>query len=232
MAQKIDDEKKQQMQGHRQRLRLRYREDGLNAFREDYEVLELLLQYAVPRRDTKVLAKKLLDHFGSLHEVLDARIEELTAAGVTESTAILLTLIPGIERRYHLSKTRGLTHVRSTADAGQICTAMFRNQLDESVRVLCLDAKGKIVKQAEVAKGDVNAVHFPIRKIVETAVGCKAVSVILTHNHPGGTLSPSREDLDATASVKTALETVGIRLLDHLIVSEGDYCSLRENSYI
>ena len=84
----------------------------------------------------------------------------------------------------------------------------------------------------EVAKGDVNAVHFPVRKIVETAVISKAVSVILTHNHPGGTLSPSREDLDATEAAKTALGTIGVRLLDHLIVSGEDYYSLRENGYL
>ena len=109
---------------------------------------------------------------------------------------------------------------------------MYRNQPDESVRMLCMDAGGKIVKQAEIARGDVNAVHFPIRKIVETAVICKAVSVILTHNHPGGTLSPSREDLDATESARAALETVGVRLLDHLIVTGENYCSLREEGYI
>ena len=232
MGQKINPEKKQQMQGHRERLRLRYLDEGIDAFREDYEVLELLLQYALPRRDTKAVAKKLIEHFGSLHEVLDADRKALTDAGVTDNTAVLLTLIPAIEKRYHLSKTKGLTHVRSTADAGQICTALYRNQRDESVRILCLDAGGRVVKQTELARGDVNAVHFPIRKIVETAVACKAVSVIMTHNHPGGTMTPSREDLDATEAAKAALETVGVRLLDHLIVSEGDYCSLRENGYM
>ena len=109
---------------------------------------------------------------------------------------------------------------------------LFRNQLEESVRMLCLDARGKVVKWSEVAKGDVNAVHFPVRKIVETAVLSKAVSVILTHNHPGGTLSPSREDLDATEAAKAALGTIGVRLLDHLIVSGEDYYSLRENGYL
>ena len=105
---------------------------------------------------------------------------------------------------------------------------MFRNRLEESVWVLCLDAAGKIVKRPEIAKGDVNTVHFPIRKIAEAAIAAKAVSVILSHNHPGGTLSPSREDIEATESAKAALETVGVRLLDHLIVSGDRYCSLRE----
>ena len=236
MAQRsMDPEKRREMQGHRNRVRQRFLENGLDGFREDYEVLELLLQFAIPYQDTKSQAKQLLDRFGSLHEVLDASYEELVAAGIPnikETAATLLTLIPQLEKRYHQSKAKGLTRIGNTRDAGQLCTAMYRNQPDESVRMLCMYAGGKIVKLEEIAKGDVNAVHFPIRKIVETAVTCKAVSVILTHNHPGGTLSPSREDLDATESARAALETVGVRLLDHLIVTGENYCSLREEGYI
>ena len=151
---------------------------------------------------------------------------------VKETAATLITLIKGTENRYHKTKGRERNYIRSTLDAGKTCCSMYRNQADESVRILCLNARGKIVKREEVAKGDVNAVHFPVRKIVETAVLSKAVSVILTHNHPGGTLSPSREDLDATEAAKAALGTIGVRLLDHLIVSGEDYYSLRENGYL
>ena len=229
-----DPAKKEQMKGHRDRLRDRYREEGLDSL-QDYEVLELLLQFAIPYRDTKGEAKQLMDHFGSLPEVLDATYDEIMDANVPrikETAATLITLIKQTENRYHKSKGRELTHIRSTLDAGKVCCSMYRNQPDESVRILCLNARGKIVKREEVAKGDVNAVHFPVRKIVETAVLSKAVSVILTHNHPGGTLSPSREDLDATEAAKAALGTIGVRLLDHLIVSGEDYYSLRENGYL
>ena len=100
------------------------------------------------------------------------------------------------------------------------------------MRILCLNASGKVLKRARIAEGDVNAVHFPIRRLVEEALACKSVSVILTHNHPGGTLAPSQEDLTATEAAGKALETVGIRLLDHLIVSGDNYCSLREEGYL
>ena len=229
-----DPEKKAQMKDHRKRLRDRYLEHGMDSL-QDYEVLELLLQFATPQRDTKEMAKQLIAHFGSLPEVLDASYDEIIGADiprVRDTAATLLTLVKGIENRYHKEKGRELTYIRSTLDAGKACCAMYRNQADESVRILCLNARGKIVKREEVAKGDVNAVHFPVRKIVETAVIRKAVSVILTHNHPGGTLSPSREDLDATEAAKTALGTIGVRLLDHLIVSGEDYYSLRENGYL
>ena len=229
-----DPAKKEQMKGHRDRLRNRYLEDGLDSL-QDYEVLELLLQFAIPQRDTKSEAKQLIAHFGTLPEVLDATYDEILDANiprVKDAAATLITLVKGAENRYHKSKGRERSYIQSTLDAGKVCCSMYYNQSDESVRILCLNARGKIVKREEIAKGDVNAVHFPVRKIMETAVLSKAVSVILTHNHPGGTLSPSREDLDATEAAKAALSTIGGRLLDHLIVSGEDYYSLRENGYL
>ena len=230
----MDDEKKEQMQGHRNRLRQRFLEGGLDSLRDDYEVLELLLQFSVPRKDTKETAKKLIAHFGSLPEVLDASYEELLQAdipNVRDTSAALITLVRQMEQRYQKSKERGRVTIRSTSDAGRPCTAMFLGEPEERVGMICLNAAGKILKRSEIAQGDVNAVHFPIRKIVETAIGSRAVSVILTHNHPGGSLSPSREDLEATEATKAALETIGVRLLDHLIVSGDRYCSLHEEGY-
>lgn len=225
------EKRKEQQQGHRSRVRKRYFESGLDGF-QDYEVLEMLLFYAVPRKDTKALAKDLIARFGSLHGVFEASAEELREAGLSDAAAALLTMILPLGRQIEVSKEKDRTHIRSTADAGKTVCAMFRNRPEESVRMLCLDAAGKIVKLAEVAQGDVNTVHFPIRKLAETAIGARAVSVILAHNHPGGTISPSREDLEATEAAKSALETVGIRLLDHLIVAGERYCSLREEGYM
>ena len=227
-----EQDAKAQMRGHRNRMRKRYIDRGLDGFLEDYEVLELLLFYAIPYKDTKTTAKQLLAHFGSLHELLDASVPEIVEAGVTENCAILLNMIPKLGQRYENSKAKSLTVNRSTADAGREACAWFKNRQEESVRMICLNASGKILKSSEIAKGDVNAVHFPIRKIVETAINSKAVSVILSHNHPGGTLTPSTEDLDATEATAKALETIGIRLLDHLIVSGRAYCSMREEGYL
>ena len=219
-----------QLRGHRDRVRERYLKTGLDSFQE-YEALELLLFYAVPRKDTKPTAKNLIARFGSLPAVLDATVQELTEAGLSKNAAILLKLVPGMSR-YYAVKTDGAGQtVRSTSDAGRILCAMFRHELEESVRLLCLNAGGKVLKLDLLNEGDINAVHFSVRKIVETALSAKAVSVILAHNHPGGTLTPSKEDIDATNSAKTALSTVGIQLLDHLIISGDRYCSLREEGY-
>ncbi len=220
-----------QHKDHRKRVRQRYAEYGLDGF-QDYEALELLLFYAIPQRDTKPLAKDLISRFGSLPAVLDASVTELQEAGLTENTAILLNMIPAMNRRYDVLKNSDLHYIRSSAEAGQLLCSLFRNELEESIRLLCLDAAGKLIKQSLLGRGDVNAVHFSVRKIVEAAVSTKAVSVILAHNHPAGTLTPSREDIDATLSAKAALDTIGVRLLDHLIICGQDYCSLREQGYL
>ena len=220
-----------QLRGHRNRVRERYLNTGLDTF-QDYEALELLLFYAIPRKDTKSTAKNLISRFGSLPAVLDATLEELTEAGLSPNAAILLKLVPDMNRYYAVKTDGAGQKVHSTSDAGKILCAMFRHEQTESVRLLCLNAGGKVLKLALLNEGDINAVHFSVRKIVETALSAKAVSVILAHNHPGGTLTPSREDLDATNSAKAALSTVGIQLLDHLIISGDNYCSLREDGYL
>ena len=220
-----------QLRGHRNRVRERYLNTGLDTF-QDYEALELLLFYAIPRKDTKSTAKNLIAHFGSLPAVLDATVEELTEADLSPNAAILLKLVPDMNRYYAVKTDGAGQKVHSTSDAGRILCAMFRHEQTESVRLLCLNAGGKVLKLALLNEGDINAVHFSVRKIVETALSAKAVSVILAHNHPGGTLTPSREDLDATNSAKAALSTVGIQLLDHLIISGDSYCSLREEGYL
>lgn len=226
-----EDERKKLAAGHRERVRRRFLEEGLDGF-QDYETLEMLLFYAIPRQDTKLTAKRLIEHFGSLHAVFAATAEQLMEAGLTPNTAALITLIPQISRKVEECRAQENIRIRSTLDAGQEVCAMFRNRQEESVRILCLNASGKVLKRARIAEGDVNAVHFPIRRLVEEALACKSVSVILTHNHPGGTLAPSQEDLTATEAAGKALETVGIRLLDHLIVSGDNYCSLREEGYL
>lgn len=227
-----EEELKKQRSGHRERVRRRFLDEGLDGFK-DYEALEMLLFYAIPRQDTKVIAKRLIDQFGSLQAVFHTPPDRLMQeAGLTEATAALIAMLPQLARKIEEQQAQENARIRSTLDAGRDVIAMFRSRQDESVRILCLNASGKVVRRARIAEGDVNAVHFPIRKLVEEALACKAVSVILAHNHPGGTMAPSQEDLDATKSAKAALETVGIRLLDHLIVAGDNYCSLREEGYL
>ena len=219
-----EEELKKQRSGHRERVRRRFLDEGLDGFK-DYEALEMLLFYAVPRQDTKVIAKRLIDQFGSLQAVFHTPPDRLMQeAGLTEATAALIAMLPQLARKIEEQQAQENARIRSTLDAGRDVIAMFRGRQDESVRILCLNASGKVVRRARIAEGDVNAVHFPIRKLVEEALACKAVSVILAHNHPGGTMAPSQEDLDATKAAKAALET---RLRRQLLLAARRGVSVR-----
>ena len=214
--------------GHRERLRQSFLEHGLSSM-NDINALELLLFYAVPRRDTNELAHLLLQHFGSLDGVFSASAEELCEVeGIGAYAASLLTLVPEIMKKSRLSKSREIRQIRSSDDAGEYLLPYFMNERDEVVYLLCLDSKRAVICCAEMGRGVVNAVDASVRRIVEKALKVKACSVIIAHNHPDGLALPSREDDLFTKCLYNALETVGIRLEDHIIVADEDYISIAD----
>ncbi len=211
--------------GHRERLRQSFLEHGLSSM-NDINALELLLFYAVPRRDTNALAHLLLGRFETLDGVLSAPYEELCEVeGIGPYTASLITLVPEIMKKSRLSKSREIRQIRSSEDAGEYLLPYFMNERDEVVYLLCLDSKRTVICCAEMGRGVVNAVDASVRRIVEKALKVKASSVIIAHNHPNGLALPSREDDLFTRCLFNALETVGIRLEDHIIVADEDYIS-------
>ncbi len=214
--------------GHRERLRQSFLEHGLSSM-NDINALELLLFYAVPRRDTNELAHMLLQHFGSLDGVFSASAEELCEVeGIGTYAASLLTLVPEIMKKSRLSKSREIRQIRSSDDAGKYLLPYFMNERDEVVYLLCLDSKRAVICCAEMGRGVVNSVDTSVRRIVEKALKVKACSVIVAHNHPDGLALPSREDDLFTKCLYNALETVGIRLEDHIIVADEDYISIAD----
>ncbi len=215
--------------GHRKRLKESFIEHGLDSF-NDINVLELLLFFSVPRKDTNELAHKLLDHFGSLHDVFNASFYELTSIPeVNYSTAVLIVFISQLIRRIEISKTQNIKVINDSDDAGEYFVSRFKNQQHESFIMMCLDAKRRIIFCREMATGNVISVNVDIRKLVETAVSSKAVSVIISHNHPGGKLFPSVEDQSLTCKLYKALDCVGIHLEDHIIVAEDEYVSFLDS---
>ncbi len=211
--------------GHRERLRESFLEHGLSGM-NDINALELLLFYAVPRRDTNTLAHALLRRFGTLDGVFAAPVEELCEVeGIGPYAASLLTLVPEIMKKSRLSRSREIRQIRSSDDAGAYLLPYFMNERDEVLYLLCLDSKRAVICCAEMGRGVVNTVDANIRRIVEKALKVKASSVIIAHNHPDGLALPSREDDLFTRSLHNALETVGIRLEDHIIVADEDYTS-------
>lgn len=215
--------------GHRQRLKNRFREEGLDHF-EEHQVLELLLYYTIPRRDTNPIAHELLARFGSLAQVLEARPEELAKVpGVGDATATFLSLITSVGRYYLVNRTMQETILPSIEKCGQYLVPFFHGRRNEMVFILCLDAKCKVLCCKEMGEGSVNSAGVPIRRIVETALGANATSVILAHNHPSGFALPSGEDVQTTRRVALALDAVEIELIDHIVVADDDFVSLAQS---
>lgn len=218
--------------GHRERIKKRFLEQGLDGF-DDHNVLELLLFYALPRQDTNPLAHALLDHFGSLDAVLEAPREELLKVpGIGENAATLLQLVPAVSRRYEMTKNDFGEILDSTQKAGDYLTARYLYERDEVVCVICLDAKRRVLCCKNLFRGDVNSAGVSVRKIAELAIAKNASAVILSHNHTSGIALPSREDEQTTKRVKTALDAMGIELLDHIIVAGDDYISMAESKLL
>ena len=218
--------------GHRERKKTQFREHGLDAF-ADHEVLELLLFYAIPRADTNPVAHRLLERFGSLAAVLSASAEELeTVEGVGGHAATLLTLLLPMVRRAYLSSGRSSVALGSTERLGRYFCALFFGARQEAFYEVCLDAKGKLLRCYKVADGSVDTVNINIRCIVENALRCHACAVALSHNPPSGVALPSPDDNATTLMVYDALRTVDIELLDHIIVADDDFVSMRQNGLL
>lgn len=216
-------------QGHRQRLRERFQEEGLDNFQE-HEVLELLLYYCIPRRDTNPIAHDLINRFGSLAGVLEAPERELKKVeGVGSSAATFFAILRAAERYYMVNRVDDSRPLTSIEACGRFLVPQFRNRRNESVYLLCLDAKCKMLCCRLVGEGSVNSAAVPIRRIVEMALEANATSVVLAHNHPSGIALPSGDDVQTTKRLAMALNAVEIALVDHIIVADEDYVSLAQS---
>lgn len=217
--------------GHREKMRRRFQETGLEGF-ADHEALELLLYYAIPRRDTNELAHRLLARYGSLSALLQAPIEDLRRVeGVGESAAVLLKLVPAFV--YKAQRSAGQeTVLNSTEKAGRYLLTCFAGERNEVIYQLCLDRKGKLLARKRLSEGGSAAAELNIRRLVENALLSSASAVILSHNHPSGIALPSREDYATTQQAQDALRTIGVELLDHIIVAEDDYVSLADSGIL
>ena len=215
--------------GHRQRLKKRFLEEGLEYF-NDHQVLELLLFYCIPRQDTNPIAHALLDHFGSLAQILEAPPEDLQKIpGVGESAAAFLSLLNAFYRYYRIKNEADVRYLNSLKECGLYMKPFFQGRRNETVYLLCMDAKKKVLCCKEVGEGSVNSAAVPIRRIVEMALNANATTVILAHNHPSGYAVPSTEDILTTQKLAAALSAVDIVLADHFVIADNDCVSLRDS---
>ena len=211
-------------EGHRARMKKKLLENGERSL-ADHELLEVLLYYAIPRRDTNELAHRLLKQFGSLQGVLSASEEELACVkGMGQQAALLVALVPTLCRRSARSmKERILNSVDS---CGEYFTELLSGSRKEMLWQVCLDGKGKVLSSRCLAQGDVSMAAVSVRQVVEYALRAGAVGVVLAHNHPSGVALPSQEDIATTRLIRDALRTMNIQMVDHIVVADGDYVSM------
>ncbi len=215
--------------GHRARKREQFNKHGLDAF-ADHEALELLLFYAIPRRDTNALAHRLLDRFGSLDGVFSASLEELCRVeGLGDSAATLIRLLFPLCRRVRTAAGAMPVILDTTERAGEYFLELFFGEKQEKLYEACLDAKGKLLSLYCLSEGNVDRISVNMRKVVENALASNASAVLLAHNHPSGIALPSEEDQHSTLQVRSALRAVGVGLADHIVVADEDFVSLRES---
>jgi len=218
-------------EGHRRRLRARYEANGANGFGE-HELLELLLTYAIPRRDVNELAHRLIARFGSLTGVLSASREELgEISGLGESAATFLSLEKDILGRLALEKLKNggrSVLFDSTETAARYAHAVLANERSECCRLFLLDARRTLIADKLIGTGTLDAAEAWPRAAAEAALLAHAKYAVLAHVHPSGDPSPSEADAKATEAIGRALESIEAVLLDHLIVGRGSVYSLAE----
>lgn len=217
--------------GHRQRMRNRFYKEGIDNF-EPHEVLEMILYFSLPRIDTNPLAHKLIEKFGTFHGVLEANYEDLIAFGLTETTVALLKMMPAFSNYYIQSHTKGISVLSDCTAVGTYVTEKIGQRPIEVFAIICLDVQNRVKNFEILAEGTVNSSSVPPRKVAECALRNNASRVVLAHNHPGGTLFPSTEDKLFTKRMNDMLEAIDVTLLDHIIVANGRFLSMREQCLI
>ena len=212
-------------------MKERFLKEGLDHF-DEHQVLELLLFYCIPRIDTNPLAHNLLERFGSLAQVLEAPVEELEKVpGIGTNAATFLSLTTAVGRYYLVNRSMQTVILPTIEKCGRYLQPFFYGRRNETVYMLCLDAKCKVLCCKEVGEGSVNSAGIPIRRIVEIALGANASSVILAHNHPSGFAVPSGEDVQTTRRIAAALDAVEIELVDHIVFADEDFVSMAQSGY-
>ncbi len=217
-------------EGHRERVRRDFLENGFSETTPPHKILEMLLFYSIPRRDTNEIAHDLIDTFGSIQGVLDATPEQLLKVKyITENTVALIKLILPIATIYRASKVNYDRSFTSTNQIGDYLIEKYLCYNKETVAITSFNGKGQMLGFDVLAEGDSSSVELSVRKIVEIVMKRNPVCVVLSHNHPSGFAIPSNEDLALTAKLFDILANINVRLLDHIIIANNDYVSLAQS---
>ena len=220
---------KNQHLGHRAKVRSRYLVNGLKGM-PDHNVLELLLFYGIPYRDTNEIAHELINKFGSFSAVFEADPKDLmTVKGMTENAACLINLMLPVYKRYYKEVSSRKTTCFSTADIADYVRKLMLDTTDERVYALLFDNRRTLIGYRVIGEGDIVSCSSDFRKLAQAVLETKATGVMLAHNHPHGITVPSFEDVEATKEIYKLLRYLKVRLLNHIIVNESSHFSMLES---
>lgn len=210
---------------HRQRLRQLFIDNGLSSF-PPHNILELLLFYAIPQKDTNELAHRLIDRFGSLSEVFNAPVDKLAEVdGISTNTAVLLSMMPQLFRAYTSDLICG-GRLEGRENIESFIFNALRTETVEKVMLVCIDNRWRVIKAEIVCDGSVSFSTVDRRRVIELCLRHNATAAIIAHNHPRGKAVPSAADIQMTDELCTALSYIDVRLIDHIIVAPDRYLSL------
>ena len=218
--------------GHRDRVKQKFIEFGSGPFRE-HELVELLLFFGIPRLDTNEIAHRLMDRFGSIHAMLSANIEQLLEVeGIGEHSAVLIRLCGDLVKRCGIEDHPIGTKLSTAEEMGAYLLPRFWGEQEEKVRIVTLNNRKQVIKDTVISFGTLTASAVNMQMILQQALRDKATGVILAHSHPAGHAVPSQADLETTALVISELRKIGVSLIDHIIVADTDYVSLKSTSSV
>lgn len=217
--------------GHRERVRQKFLTGGITEATSQHEILEMLLFYSVPRKNTNEMAHQLIDRFGSLAGVLEARPADLKKIdGIGDNSVALIKLILPIANIYFNTKNNDPKKFNSIDEIGNFLVTKYIGLCEEALSITCLDGTGKFVSFNIVERGDISSVGVSTRSIIELVLEKNVSCVIMAHNHPSGIALPSGADVEVTQTVKNALSHIGVKLIDHIIISDDDFVSMAQSA--
>lgn len=215
---------------HRKRIRKEFLEQGFNMNTPKHKILEMLLFYGIAQKDTNKIAHRLIENFGSIEGVLEADSDELQKIeGIGENCAALIKLSQYIAVRYYDEKNKFNKRFNNLNEICEMVTKKYLGVKNEKVAVTCLDKSGKFLGFDFIGEGDIESVGISVRRIIEIAFKRNATAVLISHNHPAGNALPSDVDITITENIAKSLKQLNIEFLDHIIIADNDFVSLRQS---
>ena len=225
-------EEKNIHKGHRQRLRKKAVENSLENF-EEHEVIELLLTFVIPQKDTNPLAHELIEEFGSLAGVLNANSHDLSKIkGISEYSADFLSLLKFVFKKYRQSKLKSMRKITNVRDAVELCVSELADLPVENVFVACIDNSNNLVTKKIISTGFNDEASVPVRKIIDMCIRSNTSNIIISHNHPYGNEKPSANDDKVVKHLALTLALAGIKILDSVIIGLDGYYSYSKSGYL